>query len=220
MPAAACSMSLPVTGMRPWPLRAALRASRRPTMSARFLSEVRNAPPPSALPSISGSGRRSSSICRRQLRRGALDLRRHVHPEPGEGRHRIHPRGAQRREDRACQLDAGWFHRPSSEKCRRSTSHRWPASGRLLSGEPRRVFENCSLDMKSTAPCRPSPSGTSRPIIGLTFSATIMVPMNRAFAALDAEKAAALEAEFWIYWKGRIGIAAVPSLSPVSTLRL
>ena len=52
-------------------------------------------------------------FARWQLRRGAVHVRRHVHPEPGKGSRRTRSRRAQRREDRAGELDARWIYRPA-----------------------------------------------------------------------------------------------------------
>ena len=67
-------------------------------------------PPAGHLP---GSRRRSAALRRRELRCRAVDLRRHVHAEPGEGRERAAPRLPSWREDRPRQLDAGGLHRPA-----------------------------------------------------------------------------------------------------------
>ena len=67
---------------------------------------------------VQGGGCRGAVLCRRHVRRGRLDLRRHVHAQPGQGGSRA-PAGVQgRRQDRPGQLDARRLHRPALQDAR------------------------------------------------------------------------------------------------------
>ena len=69
---------------------------------------------------VPGGRRRGPAVRRRQLRRGAVDLRRHVHAQSGKGRQRAGAGLPQRRSHRACQLDAGGLHRPAVQDHRQA----------------------------------------------------------------------------------------------------
>ena len=66
-----------------------------------------------------------------ELRCRALDLRRHVHAEPGTGREGTASRLPPRRQDRPCQLDAGRLHRPAVQDHRQI---RAAGAGREVAG--------------------------------------------------------------------------------------
>ena len=73
-----------------------------------------------ALHRVPRGRRRGAPLRRRQLRRGAVDLRRHVHAGPGPGGGRAGPRLPRRRAHRAGQLDARRLRRPAVQDHRQA----------------------------------------------------------------------------------------------------
>ena len=123
-----------------------------------------------------------------------LDLRGHVHPEPGARGGRARPRLRPGREDRPGQLDAGRIHRPALPDHRpvRPASGRTPVAGALgYAGEDRPSSSVRTPDPSRQGP-GPSPSATARADHWLDVFRSYYGPVLKAFAALDPGGQAAL----------------------------
>ncbi len=122
---------------------------------------------------VPGSRRREPAVRRRIVRRGAVHLRRDVHPEPGGGGERACARLQTRRQDRPRELDARELHRTSVQDDRQVHPTALRASNRRLCGARRQGSRSSSAKprRKSARPAATSPSVTARRCTGSMCSA-------------------------------------------------
>ena len=198
--ASACSTSPPVTAMRRSPRRGA-----SPTVVS--TDYVGRAARPRAL---AGRGRlpvRSPS--RRPTRKrcpspdGSFDVVLstfgvHVRAESGAGGARARPRLPPRRQDRACQLDAGGLHRQALQDRSANTFRRHPASNRRRCGARQPTSRLCSARRQVVAAERRRFAFRYKsPEHWLDIFRTYYGPVLKAFAAIDPEAREALETDLY-----------------------
>ena len=131
-----------------------------------------------------------------QLRRRALDLRRDVRAQPRAQRRRDAARVPPGRPHRPGQLDARQLHRPavqdaSASTCRRRPASQSPALWGSRAAPEEAVRRRGRVDRGDAAPLQ-----LPLPLVGSTaldIFRTYYGPVHKAFGALPAEKAAALE---------------------------
>ena len=136
-----------------------------------------------------------AAVCRRQLRRGGLDLRRHVHARPGPRGGRADPRVRAAAAGSASptgrrKASSARSSRPSASTCRRR-----PASGRLRCGARGRGSPSCSSRTRASIKSaqRHFVFRYRSPEHWLHFFKTYYGPMLKAFAALEPAGQSALQ---------------------------